>query len=295
MNYPIKASLPVALLFAVAGVAVLYIAQLFLFPEVDSGMAYRVLWGNAISPVILGVFLIAILLLLSKRKKLQREKKSSQYFLSQIAPRLIDDTTRIESVTDHHSDVHNNLLVNRWRRMQVSNSRVDNSDADQKPSELEMEHLQNSYAVPRFFVWALPIIGFVGTVWGIGQSIAFFSDTMSSSQAGASVSALLQQNIPLVTKGLSTAFDTTFLALLLSLPATAFLVLTERDERDYLLSLDEQMRHFLARRHDPVEELEAVGVEPPEHLSHAQAVGETLRDLREDAFDHYQQQLTRKD
>jgi len=31
------------------------------------------------------------------------------------------------------------------------------------------------------------------------------------------------------------------------------------------------------------------------YFSHAQAVGETLRDLREDAFDHYQQQLTRRD
>ena len=295
MNYPIKASLPPALLFAVIGVAVLYVAQLFVFPDVDSGMVYRVLWGNAISPVILGIFLIALFLLLGKRRKLRREKNSSQFFLSQIAPRLIDDSTRVESVTDRAADVHDNLLVNRWRRMQAFNAQSTHSDTDQTPSELEMEHLQNSYAVPRFFVWALPIIGFVGTVWGIGQSISFFSDTMSSSQAGASVSALLQQNIPLVTKGLSTAFDTTFLALLLSLPATALLVLTERDEREYLLSLDEQMRHFLARRHDPVEEVQAVGINNPEHVSHAQAVGETLRDLREDAFDHYQQQLTRRD
>ena len=69
-------------------------------------------------------------------------------------------------------------------------------------------------------------MGFVGTVWGIGLSISFFSDTMGASQSGTSVSTLLQQNIPLVTKGLSTAFDTTLLALILSLPATGFLAVS---------------------------------------------------------------------
>ena len=68
---------------------------------------------------------------------------------------------------------------------------------------------------------------------------------MGASQSGASVSTMLQENIPLVTKGLSTAFDTTLLALVLSLPATGFLVLTERDERDYLLRLEQHWKKFI--------------------------------------------------
>lgn len=298
MNYPIKASLLPAILLAIVGVVVLYAVQLLVFPDVDSGMYYRIVWGNMISPVILAIFLIAIFLLVSKRRKLRTEKKMSAYFLNDVGPRLFDNQARIEDVTDRYPAVRDNLLVHRWRQMQVLMHRsvgTDDLQGVQNHAENETEHLQNSYSLPRYFVWALPIVGFIGTVWGIGLSISFFSDTMSSSQAGASVSSLLQQNIPLVTKGLSTAFDTTLLALVLSVPATGILVLTERDERDYLLGLDEQWRHFLAMRPDPAAELNSADVDHPDQVSHAQAVGETLRDLREDAFDHYQQQLNHRD
>ncbi len=298
MNYPIKASLPPAILFAIVGVVVLYAAQLLVFPEVDSGMYYRIVWGNAISPVIVAIFLTAMFLLFSKRRKLGVEKKMSTYFLSDVGPRLFDHQTRIEDVTDQYPAVRDNLLVHRWRQMQLLINKTTNSNdmqGVQNHAENETEHLQNSYSLPRYFVWALPIVGFIGTVWGIGLSISFFSDTMSSSQAGASVSSMLQQNIPLVTKGLSTAFDTTLLALVLSVPVTGFLVMTERDERDYLLGLDEQWRRFLAMRPNPAAEFESADVDHPDHHSHAQAVGETLRDLREDAFDHYQQRLNHRD
>ena len=115
---------------------------------------------------------------------------------------------------------------------------------------------------------------------------------MGASQSGTSVSTLLQQNIPLVTKGLSTAFDTTLLALILSLPATGFLVLTERDERDYLLKLDEHWRRFSSTRYDPASELNQLD---DEEYAHAQAVGESLRDQREDAFERQEQRLQYRD
>ncbi len=278
MNYPIKASLLPAFLFAIIAVAVLYVVQLFLFPEGSDDMYSRIVWGNLISPVIIAIFLTALFLLWDKRRKLAKEKKKSGWFLRDVAPRLLDQYTRIEQVTDKHSDLQDNLLANRWNNIQSNSA---NANGALKHAELENEHLQNSYSMPRFFVWALPIVGFIGTVWGIGLSISFFSDTMSAGQSGASVSTMLQQNIPLVTKGLSTAFDTTLLALLLSLPATALLVLTERDERDYLLRLEEHWSKFISSQYDPTEEL----VDPD--YTHAQAIGESLRDLREEAFDRH--------
>lgn len=278
MNYPIKASLLPAIIFAAIAVFALYVVQLLVFPESSTNMYSRIVWGNAISPVIIGIFLIAIYLLWDKRRRLAKEKKKSAWFMRDIAPRLLDQHTRIEQVTDKHADLQDNLLANRWNSLQ---SIGDNNGTMLKSAELENEHLQNSYSLTRFFVWALPIVGFIGTVWGIGLSISFFSDTMGASQSGASVSTMLQQNIPLVTKGLSTAFDTTFLALLLSLPATALLILTERDERDYLLKLEEHWNKFINSQYDPVEEL------IDNDYSHAQAIGESLRDLREEAFDRH--------
>lgn len=291
MNYPIKASLLPAILFAIILVVVLYSIQLLVFPDLDTGMYYRIVWGNYISPVILGIFFIALFLLMSKRRKLARERKASRHFISDVGPKLFDKQTRVEDVADRFSAFRDNLLVHRWQRMQVQSGRTGSNVNGREQSDSEMEHLQNSYSLPRFFVWALPIVGFIGTVWGIGLSISFFSDTMSSSQAGASVSSLLQQNIPLVTKGLSTAFDTTLLALVLSVPATGLLVLTERNEREYLLGIDEQWQRFLATQPDAVKELTSVDIDLVDQRSHAQAVGETLRDLREDAFDRYQQQI----
>jgi len=281
MNYPITSSLPRAILIAVAIVCLLYACQLLLLPEGSRHVLYRIVWGNAISPAILAVFLCCIFLLMDKRVKLNRQRKLSRSFLDQVGPRLLDSRSRADA---SQFNLRDNLLATRWRSWSREQS-SETSEDDSSYSERELERMQNSYAIARFFVWSLPIIGFIGTVWGIGQSIAFFSDTMSASQSGSSVSSMLQQNIPLVTKGLSTAFDTTLLALVLSLPATALLVLTERDERNLLSDLDEQWRSFIASRYDPVEELEN------EDYEHAQAVGESLRDMREQAFERYEQQL----
>jgi len=285
MNYPIKASLLTAVALAALGVAALYALQLLLQPlggDGGTGMYHRIVWGNYISPFIIGIFLTAMFLLMNKRIRLSKEKQRSKAFLRNIAPRLLDVDTDIHQVTNNHGQFTDNLFAHRWQETQGTSDDLSNN---LKYAELEMEHLQNSYSLPRFFVWALPIVGFVGTVWGIGLSISFFSDTMSASQAGSSVSSLLQQNIPLVTKGLSTAFDTTLLALVLSLPATAFLVITERDEREYLLELEQEWNRFMSSRYDPRQEID-------EPRARYQAAGETLRDAREQAYDdRYQQGL----
>jgi len=283
MNYPIKASLLPAVLIAAALVFALYVVQLFLFPDGGTDFYSRIVWGNFISPVIVGIFFISMVLLIDKRRKLAIEKKVSGKFLRDIAPKLLDKNTRIEHVTNDHADLQDNLLANRWYSTQTE-SDDNNNNGMLKYGELENEHLQNSYSLPRFFVWALPIVGFIGTVWGIGLSISFFSDTMSAGNSGASVSSMLQQNIPLVTKGLSTAFDTTLLALVLSVPATGILVLTERDERDYLLRLEEHWKKFINTQYDPVQEL------ADNDYTHAQAVGESIRYQREEAYDRYHQE-----
>jgi len=58
MNYPIKASLLPAVTFAVIGVVVLFIIQQVLVPEDGANMFARIVWGNFISPVIVGIFLV---------------------------------------------------------------------------------------------------------------------------------------------------------------------------------------------------------------------------------------------
>ncbi len=56
----------------------------------------------------------------------------------------------------------------------------------------------------RYIVWAIPSIGFIGTVRGIGQALALAYQAMDGDITG-------------VTQSLGVAFNSTFVALLLSL------------------------------------------------------------------------------
>jgi biopolymer transport protein ExbB/TolQ len=70
--------------------------------------------------------------------------------------------------------------------------------------ESESSRLDSELAVIRFCVWAIPAIGFVGTVRGIGNALA-----------GAQVA--LRGDTSAVTTGLGVAFNSTFVALILSI------------------------------------------------------------------------------
>jgi len=293
MKYPITVSLGLSVVAAAITTAGLYFLQRVALPQFSDTAFHRIVWGNAISPVIVFIFLVAVFLLWAKRRRISRERKLSARFLSQVAPALFDDDTQIEDVVKRPSLYRDNLLAQRWRLWQTARETERARDLDQELAKTESEHLGNSYTAARFFVWSLPIVGFIGTVWGIGLSISFFSETMSSSQAGASVSALLQQNIPLVTQGLSTAFDTTLLALVLSVPATGLLVLVEQREREYLLDTDANWRGFTAKRQQSLPELNDLDIDLSEgdNVIHAQAVDESLRNLREIAFDRHEKRV----
>ena len=94
-----------------------------------------------------------------------------------------------------------------------------------------MKVLQNLYLATQ--VWAIPILGFIGTVWGISNGIAHFSDAMTNTGSVTDVSAMLKENLPLVTNSLATAFDTTLLALLLSIPLMMLMLTIEKAEEAF--------------------------------------------------------------
>ena len=86
-------------------------------------------------------------------------------------------------------------------------------------------------------------MGFIGTVWGISNGISHFSDAMTSTNSVTDVSSMLKENLPLVTSSLATAFDTTLLALLLSIPLMMLMLTLEKSEESYLIDLDERWFH----------------------------------------------------
>jgi biopolymer transport protein ExbB/TolQ len=106
--------------------------------------------------------------------------------------------------------------------------------------------VESSYTMVRVFIWAIPILGFIGTVIGIGAAVAGFS----TSVAEAVDLEVMKLSIGAVTSGLGVAFDTTLLALVVSIlimfPASSL----QKAEEEFLAQVDEWCESQLARRLD---------------------------------------------
>lgn len=103
---------------------------------------------------------------------------------------------------------------------------------------------ESSYSVPRILVWAIPLLGFIGTVIGISQAVSGFSGFLEE----AGEIDQIKEGIGTVTGGLAVAFDTTLLALLLSVLVMIPLVLVERLESRLLLAIDVYINENLIAR-----------------------------------------------
>lgn len=93
-----------------------------------------------------------------------------------------------------------------------------------------------SFSLLRLIIWAIPILGFLGTVVGItGAIVGVTPETLEQSLSG-------------VTGGLATAFDATALALSLAMMLMFFSFLIERFEQNILQQVDAYVDAELAHR-----------------------------------------------
>ena len=134
------------------------------------------------------------------------------------------------------------VLMTRWRCLlelwvttQSTTKVSDRLESDTEAFDLAQ---QNSYALPRIVVWAIPILGFLGTVIGIGSAVGQFDSFLSN----ADDIDVLRDGLAQVTGGLGTAFDTTFLALAISLLVMLPLAAVERIEQRTLTRIDLLLR-----------------------------------------------------
>jgi hypothetical protein len=90
---------------------------------------------------------------------------------------------------------------------------------------MSRSEMESRSAVIRYIVWAVPAVGFVGTVVGIGDALAEAHQVIKAGSDAAKESAIQS-----ITSMLSVAFDTTLVALLWSLVLMALHHLLERLE-----------------------------------------------------------------
>jgi len=118
-------------------------------------------------------------------------------------------------------------LLTALTRFQVTRNVQSANDAVTTVCEMESSKLESELSMIRYITWAIPSIGFIGTVRGIGSALGQAHEAMRGDIAG-------------VTSSLGVAFNSTFVALLISIVIMFFMhqlqVLQERsvlDTHDY--------------------------------------------------------------
>jgi biopolymer transport protein ExbB/TolQ len=111
----------------------------------------------------------------------------------------------------------------------------------QEDTSLAHGHIEQAYAIPRVMIWAIPLMGFIGTVVGISSAVAGFTGFLQ----GAEEIEQVRGAIGNVTTGLAVAFDTTLVALVLSVIAMLAVSITERLETRRLLAMESDVNQTI--------------------------------------------------
>jgi biopolymer transport protein ExbB/TolQ len=122
-----------------------------------------------------------------------------------------------------------------WRSTESSFQLERSVDGDAELYELAQE---TSYSLVKVLMWAIPILGFIGTVIGMSQAVGSFDAVLGNSDNVDGLKAGLTK----VTSGLGTAFDTTYLALVISVLLSFPMIYMERQEEQLLNGVDGEVR-----------------------------------------------------
>ena len=95
-------------------------------------------------------------------------------------------------------------LLAALQRFRATRNIQDVSDTARAVCEAESDRLDSELSMVRYIAWAIPSIGFIGTVRGIGEALGQAHKAVEGEIAG-------------VTRSLGVAFNSTFIALLISI------------------------------------------------------------------------------
>ncbi|MDR2757100.1 MAG: MotA/TolQ/ExbB proton channel family protein [Planctomycetaceae bacterium] len=115
-------------------------------------------------------------------------------------------------------------------------------------NDQDIESVETSYSLLNGFLWAIPVLGFIGTVEGLSKAIGTFGSVLASGADTTALTASLQS----VTGGLATAFETTLIALILALILHLFATAMKKSEEELLIACSEYCsQHIVAHLRMP--------------------------------------------
>jgi biopolymer transport protein ExbB/TolQ len=153
-----------------------------------------------------------------KTRSAMREQKmfsSSLISISEGSRVLPEDASQLARPLQSLAEGQRSLLLPRalqtaLTRFQVTDSVQSATDAVNVVCNNENDRLDSELSMVRYITWAIPSIGFIGTVRGIGAALGQAHEAMQGNIAG-------------VTSSLGVAFNSTFIALLISMVVMFFM------------------------------------------------------------------------
>jgi hypothetical protein len=97
-------------------------------------------------------------------------------------------------------------------------------------AENDSNYVESSYILPKGLIWAIPVLGFIGTVLGLSHAVGGFGAVV----AGGADLETLKGALGGVTGGLATAFETTLIALVAALIIQLLMTLLMQKEEYFL-------------------------------------------------------------
>jgi biopolymer transport protein ExbB/TolQ len=107
----------------------------------------------------------------------------------------------------------------------------------------EEEEMHRAYGLVRLFVWALPVLGLIGTVIGISLAVGGFAEFLAGSVDDVS---LIKKNLVNVTGGLSFAFLITLEGLVTSLVLMFWVSALQTNESRFVSTLHQEVFQLVA-------------------------------------------------
>lgn len=191
-------------------------------------------------------------ILFLKWQKLKTQKRVLRFDLIPPNPNFVvsSDTSEwlMERMSYFTDEPERFLLFRRIRTALISLQNLgriyDLGEVLRSQSEADEASLETTYALLKGFLWGIPVFGFIGTVLGLSQAIGSFGDVLSSAKEVQAIASSLKS----VTAGLSTAFDTTLLALLFAITLHFATTYLRKQEEEFLDSCTDYCQQNIVDR-----------------------------------------------
>ena len=187
-----------------------------------------------------------------KWRKLTLQKKCVQLQIIPDETDFVLSPTTVDRVTDRMFELVDDpkqFVI--FNRISIALSNLRNlgrvTDVDEilrSQAESDEAISESSYVLLNGFLWAIPILGFIGTVLGLSIAIGEFGSVMAAS---ASADALLPA-LKNVTGGLGVAFDTTLEALVAALMIQMLVTFVRKSEQEFLDDCSEYCTRNIVNR-----------------------------------------------